>query len=247
MLPTADPASRMRRRNAAGTPGTSAGLKSPVTVDFFFDPVCPFAWMTSRWVEQVAAARQLEVQWRFIALRMVNADKDYATDFPEGYERFHGAGLRMLRVAAAVRDAHGNEAVGRLYTAYGASIWDLEPQPDQRLPESVGTVEQISGALAAAGLPAELADAADDTTHDAIIDKETQMALARAGRDVGTPIITIDAPDGPSFFGPVISRLASDDDAVELWDAMVTLARFPGFSELKRSLREMPALRLLGG
>jgi hypothetical protein len=218
-----------------------------MTVDFFFDPVCPFAWMTSRWVDQVAGLRHLEVQWRFIALRMVNADKDYATEFPPGYEQFHGAGLRMLRVAAAVREAHGNDAVGRLYTAYGASIWDLEPQPDRLPPDSVGTIPQMAGALVAAGLPAGLVDAADDTAHDAIIDKETAMALARAGRDVGTPIITFDAPDGPSFFGPVISRLSGDDEAAELWDAVVTLARFPGFAELKRSLREMPALPVLGG
>jgi hypothetical protein len=217
------------------------------TIEFFFDPVCPFAWMTSRWVHQVASRRPLAVEWRFIALRLVNADKDYATDFPEGYERLHGAGLRMLRVAAAVRAAHGNDAVGRLYTAFGDIIWNLEPQPGVMLPDSVGTSSQLTEALDAAGLPRRLAEAADDESHDTLIDKETALALARAGRDVGTPILTFDPPDGPSLFGPVVSRLAGDDEAVALWDAVVALARYPSFAELKRSLRELPALPVLGG
>jgi len=214
-------------------------------LDFFFDPVCPFAWVTSRWVEQVAAQRPLDVQWRFIALRMVNADKDYGSDFPPGYEQLHSAGLHLLRVAAAVREAEGNVAAGTLYTALGASLWDRDPEPGSMLRSDAGTRAHAVETLAAAGLDPSFADAVDDDRHDEVISTETELALARAGRDVGTPILTFGPPDGPSFFGPVISRLPSDADAVALWDAVATLARFDSFAELKRSLREMPALRAL--
>lgn len=101
--------------------------------------------------------------------------------------------------------------------------------------------------LDAAGLPRGYADALEDTSWDALLDEETELALSRTGRSVGTPIITFGPPEGVSFFGPVISRVPSDDDAVRLWDAVTTLAAFPGFAELKRSLREVPQLPILGG
>lgn len=214
-------------------------------LDFFFDPVCPFAWVTSRWVVRVADLRPLDVQWRFIALRMVNADRNYDTEFPAGYDALHTAGLHMLRVAAAVRDAEGNEAVGALYTALGVSLWDRDPEPGSMLRADAGTRQHVADALAAAGLDVGLADAVDDDGHDEVIAAETDLALSRAGRDVGTPILTFGPPDGPSFFGPVISRLPADADALALWDAVTTLARFDSFAEVKRSLREMPALRAL--
>jgi 2-hydroxychromene-2-carboxylate isomerase len=220
---------------------------SATTVDFFFDPVCPFAWMTSRWVVQVAGLRGLDVQWRFIALRMVNDAKDYDTDFPEGYRKTHGAGLRMLRVAAEARRSLGNEAVGQLYTAFGESIWDHPPAKGAMMRPDAGEPDHLGEALFNVGLPEEMAAAAEDESHDELIAAETQLALTRAGRDVGTPIITFGAPDGPSFFGPVISRLPGDEDAVRLWDAVETLAGFDSFAELKRSLREMPNLKSLTG
>lgn len=201
--------------------------------------------MTSRWVVQVADQRPLDVQWRFIALRMVNADKDYGSDFPPGYEGLHSAGLHLLRVAAAVRDAEGNEAVGALYTAMGESIWNHEPVPGSMLRPDAGSREHAAAALATAGLDVSLASAVDDEAHDGLIAAETELALSRAGSDVGTPILTFGPPDGPSFFGPVISRLPDDVDAVRLWDAVVTMATFDSFAELKRSLREMPALPAL--
>jgi len=226
---------------------TSGPASATSAVDFFFDPVCPFAWVTSRWVVQVSGLRDLDVQWRFISLRMINASKDYDTDFPEGYRKAHGAGLRMLRVAAEVRHSLGNDAVGTLYTAFGESIWNHPPTPDAMMRADAGESDHLIALLAAADLPAELANAADDETHDELIAAETEMALTRAGRDVGTPIITFGAPDGPSFFGPVISRLPSDDDAVRLWDAVETIAGFDSFAELKRSLRELPNLPALAG
>ena len=213
-------------------------------IEFFWDPVCPFAWITSRWVEKVAAQTGYRVDWRFISLRLLNKHKDYATDFPPDYEHFHGAGLRMLRVAAKVRAEMGREQMGPLYAAYGQAYWEQEKGSGMR--QRLGTEAHIGDTLAAAGLPITFAAAADDTRWDAELEAETELALSRTGRDVGTPIITFEPPDGLSFFGPVISRVPSDADAVTLWNAVVTLARFPGFAELKRSLREVPQLRLLG-
>jgi hypothetical protein len=207
--------------------------------------VCPFAWLTSRWVERVAARRQYRIDWRFISLRLLNKDKDYATEFPPEYEQGHTAGLRMLRVAAAIRDELGREPLGALVAAYGHSYWDKPPGSGMR--DHLSTSEHAVEVLTAADLPTRFADALDDTSWDPLIDDETELALSRTGREVGTPIITFEPPHGLSFFGPVISRIPSDQDAVRLWDAVTTLAGFPGFAELKRSLREVPQLNILGG
>ena len=201
-------------------------------VDFFFDPVCPWAWTTSRWVQEVAQARGLEVDWRFISLRIVNEDRDYETDFPPGYPEIHGLGLRLLRVAAAARAEGGNAAVGRLYGTLGRII-----HSERRRPEA-GRAEVVAGALQQAGVPATLSAALDDAGYDTVVRAETSLALERAGREVGTPIITFGPPDGPSFFGPVIARLPHGQEAVELWEAVERLAHFQGFAELKRSLRD---------
>lgn len=214
-------------------------------IEFFWDPVCPFAWITSRWVSSVAAQRDYSVDWRLISLRLINKDKHYATDFPTGYEEGHTAGLRMLRIAAAVRDELGRDALGPLVTAYGHRYWDEPKGSDVR--DLLSTHEHVTEVLTAAGLPIRFADALDDGAWDTMIDAESELALSRTGRDVGTPIITFQPPDGLSFFGPVISRVPSDDEAIELWDAVTKLAAFPGFAEMKRSLRERPQLNLLGG
>ena len=190
---------------------------SPGTYDiqFHFDPVCPFAWLTSRWVNEVAAQRDHSVDWQFISLRIVNEHVDYDAHFPPEYEHGHTAGLRMLRVAAAARAAHGRSIMGDLYTGLGGSVFDVDPPGDH-------------------------------DSWDSVIRAETDAALALTGKDVGTPIIQYDPPNGPAFFGPVISRVPKGDDAVRLWDAVLELAHWPGFSELKRSMRELPALRVMG-
>ncbi|MFV0308641.1 MAG: hypothetical protein ACK5OX_12955 [Desertimonas sp.] len=213
-------------------------------IEFFWDPVCPFAWITSRWIVEVAAQTAMSVEWRFISLRLLNKDKDYATDFPAGYEQGHTAGLRMLRVAAAVRADRGPGPLGALVTAYGESYWDRPRGSGMR--ERLSTPAHAIEVLEAAGLPASYAAALDDTSWDAELDTETELALSRTGRDVGTPIITFRPPEGLSFFGPVISRVPDPAEAVPLWDAVTTLAAFPGFAELKRSLREVPQLTILG-
>lgn len=211
---------------------------------FYFDPMCPFAWMTSKWVRQVQQHRDYDVEWRFISLRMVNRHVDYDTHFPAEYEEGHIAGLRMLRVAAAARDAHGVEAVDRLQKAFGDHIFEVPAADDG---PRKGTAPFVAPVLEQAGLPAGLVDALDDDSWDGAIMAETDEALALAGKDVGTPIIHFDPDgDGVAFFGPVISRLPDPDRAVELWDHVVGLARFPSFSELKRSLRELPQLPALG-
>jgi hypothetical protein len=209
---------------------------------FWFDPVCPFAWMTSKWVRTVAAQRGYEVEWRLISLRLLNAHVDYDAHFPPEYEAGHTAGLRLLRVADRVREEHGPDGLARYYAACGQKIFETEggaaPAQDTR-----ALAERI---LAAAGLPAELADALDETHRDESIRAETDEALALTGKDVGTPILHFEPPDGVAFFGPVISRLPSEEQAAELWDHVVGLARFPGFAELKRSLRERPQLPSFG-
>jgi 2-hydroxychromene-2-carboxylate isomerase len=214
-------------------------------VEFYWDPMCPFAWVTSRWIAKVEPQLELEVEWRFISLRFLNEAKDYDKDFPPGYVALHTKGLRMLRVAAAVREKEGLAAMGPLYTAFGESIWDRSPVEGRDTMEGIAEQPHLVAVLASVGLDPSYAAAADDDAHDGVLREETTTALSRAGRDVGTPIIAVDPPHGPAFFGPVISRVPSDEEAVELWHAVMTLAKWPGFAELKRTLREMPQLPLL--
>ena len=219
---------------------------SDADICFYFDPVCPFAWMTSKWVRMVQAQRDYTVDWRFISLRMINAAVDYDSHFPAGYEAGHTAGLKLLRVAARARAELGRDAVGPLYAAMGIRIFDTAADPSQAGREQRGTRAFVEPVLSQAGLPAEFAGALDDASYDAEIRRETDEALALTGKDVGTPIIQFRPPAGVSFFGPVISRLPSEAEAGRLWDNVLGLASFPGFAELKRSLRERPQLRSFG-
>jgi 2-hydroxychromene-2-carboxylate isomerase len=220
---------------------------SDAQLHYYFDPVCPFAWMTSKWVRKVVRQRGYGVEWHFISLRLINANVDYASHFPPEYEDQHTAGLRLLRVAARTRSEHGQDAVGRLYEAFGQRIFEVPLGDDQQMPGARrGTVEFASEALRDAGLPESIAPAVDDDSWDAEIRQETDRALSLTGKDVGTPILHFEPPDGIAFFGPVISRLPSDEEAVQLWDHVLGLAAFPGFAELKRSLRELPQLPALG-
>jgi len=172
---------------------------------FYFDPVCPFAWMTSRWVRMVAAQRDYRVDWRFISLRILNANVDYATHFPEHYEDEHTAGLRLLRVFARVRSDHGRAAIEPLYSRIGARLFDT-PR-DGLSAADLGTPRLLEPLLRDAGLPVELAAGLDDAAIDDEVRTETEEALILTGRDVGTPILHFQPPGGTAFFGPVISRL----------------------------------------
>ncbi len=203
-------------------------------VDFFWDPVCPWAWLTSRWVVNVMEQRPLEVTWRFISLRMVNGERDYATDFAPGYERRHTRGLELLRVAAGVRIELGEAAVLPLFTAFGEAIHHEGDAARFDTPAGVAHI------LEALGYPVGLGATATSTEHDALIAGETQAALDRCGGNVGTPVLTFGPPDGPSFFGPIINEAPQGQEALDLWDAVVVLGHNPHFSELKRSRRGRP-------
>jgi 2-hydroxychromene-2-carboxylate isomerase len=207
-------------------------------VEFFFDPICPWAWITSRLTVEVASQRDMAVDWRFICLRMVNEDKEYEREFPPGYVNAHTAGQRMLRIAAAVRQDIGNDAVAALYTAFGEQLHTAGRSEEIR----DGDDSVIGEAVELAGLPAAFMAAADDEGLDAVVREETDLALGRTGKDVGTPIITF-APgtaEETSLFGPVVARIPRGDEALRMWDAVELLARTPGFAELKRSARDRP-------
>lgn len=235
----------------ADTTSSTPTNASRYDIEFFWDPVCPFAWITSRWVKDVAEQTGMTVDWRFISLRLLNKEKDYATEFPPEYEQGHTAGLRFLRVAAAIRSELGREPMAALVDAFGESWWDLAPEEAAAsgARTRLSTDAHAREVLATAGLDPDYAGALDETSWDELLDDETELALSRTGRDVGTPIITFNRPDGRSlsFFGPVISRVPEPEQAVPLWEAVTTLAEFPGFAEMKRSMREVPQLRVIGG
>ena len=214
---------------------------------FYFDPVCPFAWMTSKWVRMVAAQRDYRVDWRFISLRMLNAAHRLRAHFPPEYEAGHTAGLRLLRVAARVRAEHGRDAVGAALRSARHRASSTPPATSTRCRRRTRAARHVlEPLLGSAACPPSWPTRSTTTGLDAEIRAETDEALALTGRDVGTPILHFQPPGGTAFFGPVISRLPSDADAVELWDHVVGLASFPGFAELKRSLRERPQLASFG-
>ncbi len=206
-------------------------------LEFFFDPVCPWAWITSRWVTEVQQQRSYDVTWRFISLKVINQHRTEAWYTPE-YRASHMAGLYAHRVCDEVRLRHTNADVGALYTALGTAF-----HLDKRRAEiNADPVEFMAKLLADTGLPTEYAEHALDESHDAYIEAETELAFARTGKDVGTPIITFHpgAADEASFFGPVISTIPRGDDATKLWDAIETIATASGMAELKRSNRATP-------
>lgn len=205
-------------------------------VEFFFDPVCPWAWITSRWVAEVQQLRDYDVQWRFISLAVLNESLVAEWYTPE-YKAGHRAGLHSLRVADAVRLVEGNDAVARLYTALGTAIHNRHEGAALR----ADTRGFIKAALADAGLDGGFADHIDDESHDAYIRDDTALGLSRTGKDVGTPILTFHPgrSDEGSFFGPVINVIPRGAAAMRLWDAIEVLAA-SGVSELKRTVRGRP-------
>jgi hypothetical protein len=203
-------------------------------LEFFFDPGCPWAWVTSRWVTEVGALRKYDVSWKFISLSMINTDRGYAAN-DDYHKMVHGFGLKALRVASAARAAGGNDAVAKFYTAIGTTIHT------QKRREGFDTDPQkfLTAILSEYSLPTEWAKSLDDETHTPVIRFETDLALSRTGKDVGTPILTFKpgTPNEGSFFGPVISKIPRGDAALKLWDAVETIATTSGVAELKRSIR----------
>jgi 2-hydroxychromene-2-carboxylate isomerase len=205
-------------------------------LDFFFDPMCPWAWITSRWVVETQQLRDYDINWRFISLAVIN-EQLVADWYTPEYRAGHVRGLHALRVADALRLTDGNEAVGRFYTAVGTAI-----HPQRRAADFLADASAfMRSVLTDAGCDPEVAAAMDDESHDEYIRAETALAFERTGKDVGTPILTF-APGTDregSFFGPVISTIPRGDHALRLWDAVETLAT-SGVAELKRSNRSRP-------
>jgi hypothetical protein len=206
-------------------------------LEFFFDPVCPWAWITSRWVTEVQQLRDYSVEWRFISLAMINEDRTSDWYTPE-YRASHRAGLYAHRVCDEVRLRHGNAEVGALYTAVGTAFHNDERRPEINA-DPAGFMTEM---LKSVDLATEYASHVDDETHDAHIRAETDLAFERTGKDVGTPIITFHPgqPNEASFFGPVIATIPRGQDAVQLWDAIEIVATTSGMAELKRSNRAKP-------
>jgi hypothetical protein len=214
-------------------------------LEFFFDPICPFCWITSRWVVEVTRQRELAVRWRPLSLALLNEDISYeerrkaSPAYPDSHQR----GLEMQRVVHAARESGGEDRIGDLYTAFGELVWD-SPAPEgddfDAVMREMARERDLRPALQRVGFPPELARAAADTDRDDDLRRETREAVQRCGGDVGTPILSFEPPGGPALFGPVIDRAPTGEDALQLWDAVATVARWPGFAELKRSLRSFP-------
>ena len=209
---------------------TSAQTSAPVTstrnetVDFWFDPLCPWAWLTSRWILEVEKVRPVSVDWHVMSLSVLNEGRD----LPEEYQESMKRGWGPVRVITAARELHGPDVVKPLYDAMGSQI-HLEGNKD--------FADVIAKALAEVGLPPELADHAGTDAYDAQLIASHQDGISRVGQDVGTPVVAF---NGTAFFGPVITRIPRGEEAGRLWDATVQLASFPYFFEIKRSRTESP-------
>ena len=203
-----------------------SGEYDPVmtTADFWFDPVCPWAWMTSRWMLEVEQVRDVTVRWHVMSLAVLNEGRDLT---PE-YKAIHQASLIPLRVIVRAEGEHGPDVVLPLYTAIGRRI-----HLDQRKDLREVTVE----ALAEVGLPAELIEAADTDAFDAALKESHFAGMNPVGMDVGTPVIHVPGPSGEpvAFFGPVVSPAPKGEAAGRLWDGTVLVASTPGFFEIKRT------------
>jgi len=198
--------------------------QEPTRVDFWFDPICPWAWISSRWMLEVEKVRPVEVTWHVMSLAVLNEDKDIPEAYREGLRTAWGP----VRIVTAAQQAHGPEVVGPLYTALGTRFHNGK-EPRER-----ATYE---AALADVGLPADLADAADSTEYDDAIRVSHADGIDRVGQEVGTPVISV---NGMSVFGPVLSPIPRGEAAAKLWDGVLLIAGTDGFFELKRSRTRDP-------
>ena len=192
--------------------------------DLWFDPSCPWAWMTSRWLLEAAQVRPLEPRFRVMSLAVLNADKDV----PEEYRELLEAAWGPVRVCIAAAQQHGEDVLAPLYTALGTRIHLQERQPDRTLVEE---------ALAEVGLPTSLAEAMTSEEYDEALRASHQAGIDQVGEEVGTPVISV---GGVAFFGPVVTPAPKGEAAGRLWDGTLLVAGTPGFFELKRTRTEGP-------
>jgi predicted DsbA family dithiol-disulfide isomerase len=199
--------------------------------DFWFDPLCPWAWMTSRWMLEVEKVRPVDVRWHVMSLAVLNEDR--LDELPEQYREAMRNAWGPVRVVIAAQQKYGDEVVGPLYTALGTRIHN----------EGRGiTSEVVLEALDAVGLPAELADYAESDAYDAELRASHNEGISKVGQDVGTPVIAVPGADGEqiAFFGPVVTPAPKGEEAARLWDGTLMVASIPGFYEIKRTRTKGP-------
>ncbi len=189
------------------------------TADFWFDPLCPFAWISSRWILEVEQVRDIEVTWHIMSLAYLNQDKDISDD----YRALLAPAWGPVRVLMAAEHKHGRDVLLPLYTAMGTRIH----QGGQEISR-----ELVEAALAEVDLEPGLIEAMDDTSLDDSVARSHHEGMDQVGDDVGTPTIAI---EGAAFFGPVLSAIPRGEEAGQLWDGCVAVAKVPYFYELKRS------------
>lgn len=209
---------------------TPANGKTPA--DFWFDPLCPWAWMTSRWILEVEKVRDIEVRWHVMSLAVLNEDK--LDDLPEEYrDLLENKAWGPVRVVIAAQQLHGDDVVGPLYTALGTRFHNNGEGP---------TREAVVGALKDVGLPEDLVEYADKDTYDTELRASHKEGIEKVGQEVGTPVIAVPGADGEqvAFFGPVVTPAPKGEDAAKLWDGTLLVASIPGFYEIKRTRTQGP-------
>ena len=204
-------------------------------IRFYFEPTCPISWKASTWVRRVAEERGQEIDWRFLALRVLNTGVNYDKEFAPGVEHVHNAGIRMLRVAVHVRAEKGNEGVDRFYRSAGQHIFETQHASSGVANAALDArPDHVEAMLAGAGLPKFYAELLNDPSLETDIIKESVEALgllgltAAEGRTIGAPVIEI---DGAAFAGPVLVRRPPEDEAAAMADRLLGSAGFPGYAE----------------